>query len=256
MAGETDEEKRADFVKRPNLKGHIEFKNVTFCYEDQPEPTLHDINLEIHEGDKVAILGRIGSGKTSLLRLICGLHPPDRGVVLIDNADIRQIRPEDVRKNVGTVLQNPVLFSGTIRDNLLMGKPDATDDELLHAARMSGADSFLGMLPGGFDFPLSEKGQELSSGMRQTIAIARALISRPHILLVDEPTASMDNATEAALVQKLQEATKDTTAIFVTHRGAMLKLADKIVLMEKGRIVMAGPRDDVLAQLQGAKNDG
>ena len=256
LAGETEEEKRADFVKRPDLKGHVEFKNVTFSYEDQPEPTLHDINLDIREGEKVAILGRIGSGKTSLLRLICGLHPPDKGVVLIDNADIRQIRPEDVRANVGTVLQNPVLFSGTIRDNLLMGKPDASDQDLLDAARISGADAFLGLLPGGFDFPLSEKGQELSSGMRQTIAIARALISRPNILLMDEPTASMDNATEAALVQKLEEATKDVTAIFVTHRGAMLKMADKIVVMEKGRIVVAGPRDDVLAHMQGAKNDG
>ena len=256
LAGETEEEKRADFVKRPELKGDVTFKNVTFSYEEQPEPTLHDINLEIHEGEKVAILGRIGSGKTSLLRLICGLHPPDTGVVLIDNADIRQIRPEDVRKNVGTVLQNPVLFSGTIRDNLLMGKPDASDEELLNAARISGADAFIGMLPGGFDFPLSEKGQELSSGMRQTIAIARALISEPNILLMDEPTASMDNATEAALVQKLQEATKDITSIFVTHRGAMLKMADKIVVMEKGRIVVAGPRDEVLAQMQGAKNDG
>ena len=122
-------------------------------------------------------MGRIGSGKTSLLRLICGLHPPDTGVVLVDNADIRQIRPEDVRKNIGTVLQNPVLFSGTIRDNLLMGKPDATDQELIEAAKASGADAFIGMLPGGFDFPLSEKGAELSAGMRQTIAIARAVIA-------------------------------------------------------------------------------
>ena len=165
------------------------------------------------------------------------------------------VRPRDVRANIGTVLQNPVLFSGTIRDNLLMGKPDATDEELLYAAKASGADSFIGLLPGGFDFPLSERGQELSAGMRQTIAIARALISKPNILLMDEPTASMDNATEAQLVDRLQKATKDKTAIFVTHRGAMLKMANKVILMEKGRIMMAGPRDDVLAKLQGAAND-
>ena len=255
LGTETEEESRADFVSREVLKGQVEFKNVSFTYEDQPEPVLHNINFTIEEGDKVAILGRIGSGKTSLLRLICGLHPPDTGVVLIDNADIRQIRPRDVRANIGTVLQNPVLFSGTIRDNLLMGKPDATDEELLYAAKASGADSFIGLLPGGFDFPLSERGQELSAGMRQTIAIARALISKPNILLMDEPTASMDNATEAQLVERLQKATEDKTAIFVTHRGAMLKMANKVILTEKGRIMMAGPRDDVLAKLQGAAND-
>ena len=248
----TIEEERADYVARPDLGGDLSMKNVTFTYEDQPEPVLHDISLNVQKGQKVAILGRIGSGKTSLLRLICGLHPPDTGVVLVDNADIRQIRPEDVRKNIGTVLQNPVLFSGTIRDNLLMGKPDATDKELIEAAKASGADAFIGMLPGGFDFPLSEKGQELSAGMRQTIAIARALIAKPSLLLMDEPTAAMDNATEAQLVGKLQAATEGTTVIFVTHRGAMLKMADHIVVMEKGRIVMAGPRDKVLEKLKGA----
>ena len=250
----TEEEARADFVKRPNLAGHVSFKNVTFSYEDQPDPVLQDIDFEIVSGKKVAILGRIGSGKTSLLRLMCGLHPPDKGVVLLDNADIRQIRPVDVRKNIGTVLQNPILFSGTIRDNLLMGKPDATDEELIEAARVSGSDAFIGLLPGGFDFPLSERGQELSAGMRQSIAIARAVISKPNILLMDEPTASMDTATEALIVDRLAEATKDTTCVFVTHRGAMLKMADHIIVMEKGQIALAGPRDKVLEKLQGAAN--
>ena len=250
----TDEETRANYVKRPDLVGDITFKNVTFSYEDQPEAVLHDISLDIKAGQKIAVLGRIGSGKTSLLRLICGLHPPDKGVVLLDNADIRQIRPEDVRKNIGTVLQNPILFSGTIRDNMLMGKPDATDEELIYAAKVSGSDAFIGLLPGGFDFPLSERGQELSSGMRQSIAIARAVIAKPNILLMDEPTASMDNATEAQLVERLSDATTNTTCVFVTHRGAMLKMADHIVVMEKGRIVMAGPRDKVLEKMQGAAN--
>ena len=250
----TEEETRADFVKRPNLAGDISFKNVSFTYEDQPDPVLNDINLEIKAGQKIAILGRIGSGKTSLLRLICGLHPPDKGVVLLDNADIRQIRPEDVRKNIGTVLQNPILFSGTIRDNMLMGKPDASDEDLIEAAKVSGSDAFIGLLPGGFDFPLSERGQELSSGMRQSIAIARAMIAKPNILIMDEPTASMDNATEAQLVERLLKATTDTTCVFVTHRGAMLKMADHIIVMEKGQIVLAGPRDKVLEKMQGAAN--
>ena len=254
LAVSTEEETRADYVKRPDLAGDITFKNVTFTYEDQPDPVLHNINLEIKAGQKIAILGRIGSGKTSLLRLICGLHPPDKGVVLLDNADIRQIRPKDVRRNIGTVLQNPVLFSGTIRDNMLMGKPDASDQDLIEAAKVSGSDAFIGLLPGGFDFPLSERGQELSAGMRQSIAIARAVIAKPNILLMDEPTASMDNATENQLVERLSQATPDTTCVFVTHRGAMLKMADHIIVMEKGQIVLAGPRDKVLEKMQGAAN--
>ena len=237
----TEEEERADFVKRPNLKGDLSLKGVNFTYEDQPDPMLQNISLDIQAGQKIAILGRIGSGKTTLLRLICGLQAPDTGAVLLDNADIRQIRPQDVRKNIGVVLQNPILFSGTIRDNLLMGKPEATDEELIDAARIAGADSFIGMLPGGFDFPLSERGQELSSGMRQSIAIARAVISKPNILVMDEPTASMDNATEAQLVDRLMESMTDTTCLFVTHRGAMLKMADHVVVMEKGQIAMAAP---------------
>ena len=250
----TEEEERADFVKRPNLQGDISLRGVNFTYEEQPNPVLQKISLDIQAGQKIAILGRIGSGKTTLLRLICGLQAPDTGAVLLDNADIRQIRPKDVRKNIGVVLQNPTLFSGTIRDNLLMGKPEATDDELIEAARIAGADSFIGMLPGGFDFPLSERGQELSYGMRQAIAIARAVISKPNILVMDEPTASMDNATETQLVDRLMEATTDTTCLFVTHRGAMLKMADHIIVMEKGQIAMAGPRDKVLKELQGSAN--
>lgn len=250
----TEEETRADFVSRPILHGDISIKNLNFTYEDQPEPVLQNISFNVEAGQKIAILGRIGSGKTTLLRLLCGLHPPDTGAVLFDNADIRQIKPEDIRRNMGAVLQNPVLFSGTIRDNLLMGKPDATDDELIESVRVAGADGFIGLLPGGFDFPLSERGQELSVGMRQAIAIARAIIAKPNILIMDEPTASMDNTTEAQLVERLGQATVNSTVIYVTHRGALLKMADHIIVMDKGQIAMAGPRDKVLEKLQGASN--
>lgn len=250
----TEEETRADFVSRPILHGDISIKNLNFTYEDQPEPVLQNISFNVEAGQKIAILGRIGSGKTTLLRLLCGLHPPDTGAVLFDNADIRQIKPEDIRRNMGAVLQNPVLFSGTIRDNLLMGKPDATDEELIESVRVAGADGFIGLLPGGFDFPLSERGQELSVGMRQAIAIARAIIAKPNILIMDEPTASMDNTTEAQLVERLGQATVNSTVIYVTHRGALLKMADHIIVMDKGQIAMAGPRDKVLEKLQGASN--
>ena len=246
LSGENEEETRSTMVERAVMKGDVTFKNVTFTYEDQPEPVLNDINFSVAAGERVAIVGRIGSGKTTLLRLLCGLHPPDKGAVMIDNADIRQIRPDDVRRNMGVVMQNPVLFSGSIRDNILMGKPSATDEELLEAVKLSGADAFLGMLPGGFDFPLSERGRELSTGMRQSIAISRALIGKPNLLLFDEPTAPLDQSAENEMVERLDLATKGLTTIFVTHRGAMLRLADKVLVIDQGRVAAFGPRDQVL----------
>ena len=246
LSGENEEETRSTMVERAVMKGDVAFKNVTFTYEDQPEPVLNDISFTIAAGERLAIVGRIGSGKTTLLRLLCGLHPPDRGAVMIDNADIRQIRPDDVRRNMGVVMQNPVLFSGSIRDNILMGKPNATDEELLDVVKLSGADGFLGMLPGGFDFPLSERGRELSTGMRQSIAISRALIGKPNVLLFDEPTAPLDQSAENEMVERLDLATKGLTTIFVTHRGAMLRLADKVLVIDQGRVAAFGPRDQVL----------
>ena len=246
LGGVSEEEARTDQVERPSMEGSVEFRNVTFTYEGQPEPTLTDINFRIEPGERLAIVGRIGSGKTTLLRLLCGLNPPDRGAVLIDTADIRQIRPDDVRRNIGVVMQNPVLFSGSIRDNIMMGNPDASDADLLEAAKQSGVEAFVAMLPGGFDFPLSERGRELSVGMRQSVAIARALIGKPNILLMDEPTAPLDAQAEAAMVASLDTATRGLTTIFITHRGAMLQLADKVLAVENGRIAAFGPRDEVM----------
>ena len=246
LGGVSEEEARTDQVERPSMEGSVEFRNVTFTYEGQPEPTLTDINFRIEPGERLAIVGRIGSGKTTLLRLLCGLNPPDRGAVLIDTADIRQIRPDDVRRNIGVVMQNPILFSGSIRDNIMMGNPDASDADLLDAAKNSGVEAFVSALPGGFDFPLSERGRELSVGMRQSVAIARALIGKPNILLMDEPTAPLDAQAEAAMVASLDAATKGLTTIFITHRGAMLQMADKVLAVENGRIAAFGPRDEVM----------
>lgn len=251
MVGTTDEEERSGQVRRENLRGDVSFRNVTFTYDGQETPTLRDVSFDIRQGERVGIVGRIGTGKTTILRLIAGLHKPDSGLVLVDNADIRQIQPDDVRRNMAIVLQNPVMFTGTIRDNLLMGNPEANDEELLEAVRVSGAEGFIGALPGGFDFPLTERGRELSVGMRQSLAIARGLIAKPKILMLDEPTAPLDSGSERALVQSLDAATKGMTMVCVTHRGAMLDIVDRIMVVEGGRIVLDGPRQSVLAKLRG-----
>ena len=250
LGGTTDEEERAERLRRERLNGDISFSHVKFTYEGQENAVLQDVSFEVSAGERVAILGRIGSGKTTILRLLSGLYKTEAGLVMIDNTDVRQIQPEDLRRNMSIVFQNPILFSGTIRDNLLMGAPDASDQDLLDAARAAGAESFIGQLPGGFDFPLSERGNELSSGMRQSLAIARALIAKPSILLLDEPTAALDAGTEQALVGSLDQATKGMTTIFVTHRGSMLQIADRILVVEGGRIAADGPRDEVLKRLQ------
>lgn len=247
----TNEEKRRDHVSREVLNGGVSFKAVTLTYEGQNNPSLDNCTFTIKPGERVAILGRIGSGKSSLLSLISGINRADTGSVLLDDADINNIRPEDVRNNIGVVLQNPTLFSGTIRENLLMGNPDASDEMLVAAADKSGASQFIGMLPNGFDFILSERGQELSAGMRQSLAISRALIGDPPIMLFDEPTSSMDANTESMIVQALDKATKGKTVIFVTHRGPLVGLAERIMIIEGGKLVMDGPRDTVLEKLKG-----
>ncbi len=250
LDGKTDEEERSGRLKREKLNGDISFRHVNFTYEGQENPTLNDVGFEIQAGERVAILGRIGTGKTTILRLLAGLHKPDAGMVMMDNADVRHIRPQDLRRNMSIVFQNPVLFSGSIRENLLMGAPDASDEDLLDAVRAAGAEGFIGTLPGGFDFPLTERGRELSSGMRQSLAIARALLAKPSVLLLDEPTASLDAGSEQALVASLDTATRGITTVFVTHRGSMLQIADRVMVVDGGRIVANGPRDEVLQKLQ------
>ena len=250
----TEEEARADLIKRETLKGNITFKGVSLTYEGRNEPTLKECNFNIKTGERVAVLGRIGSGKSTLLGLIAGVHQATSGAVMLDDADIRNLRHEDIRNNIGVVLQNPLLFSGTIRENLLMGNPDASDEQLLKAAEMSGAGAFIGVLPNGFDFVLSERGQELSAGMRQSLAIARAMIGNPAIYLMDEPTSSMDSNTEMAIVRQLDAATKGKTAIFVTHRGPLVSFVDRIMIVEAGQIVIDGPRDAVLNKLKESAN--
>ncbi len=256
MDTKTDEEERSSQVKRDVFKGAIALKGVTMTYEGQNDASLKDCAIAIKAGERVAVLGRIGSGKSTLLGLVSGIHRATEGKVLIDNTDVQNLRPDDIRRNIGVVLQNPMLFSGSVRENLMMGNPDATDEDLVRAAEISGASNFIGLLPNGFDFVLSERGQELSAGMRQSLAIARAMIGNPSIFLMDEPTSSMDAGTESVLVKNIEEATRGKTTIFVTHRGPMVNMADRIIVIEGGQVVIDGPRDAVLEKLKQASQKG
>ena len=233
-------------IRRPSLTGALRIKDLKFTHAGQSDATLDGLTLTIKPGERIALLGKVGSGKSTLLELLAGLYPPEQGYILYDETDIKQLHPDDLRRNISVVLQDPVLFSGSLKENLLMGNPDATDDQLIDAANATGAGGFIGVLPGGFEFPLSERGRELSVGMRQSLVMSRALLADAPVLLLDEPTAALDSGSEQRVVAALDERTKGKTVIFVTHRGALLQLADRIIVMDGGKIVADGPRDELL----------
>jgi ATP-binding cassette subfamily C protein LapB len=237
---------RSAHIRREVLAGDIDFTNVSFAYANQKQPVLKQINLTIKAGEKIAILGKIGSGKTSLLRLLAGIYEPNEGSVQIDNAEVSHLHPEDLRNNLGVILQSPNLFSGTVKDNLLMGYPEAKDEDILAACKLAGVDDFVGSLPDGYDTMLTERGQQLSGGQRQALCIARALLGNPQIIIMDEPTSAMDSNSEQQLVFRLKKELENKTVIIITHRGSLLSLVDRVAVVDSGRIVADGPKEKVL----------
>ncbi|NQZ52993.1 MAG: type I secretion system permease/ATPase [Piscirickettsiaceae bacterium] len=239
-----------EFLDRPDFKGGIEFKNVTFRYPEQPMDALTDISFTIKPGEKVAFIGRIGSGKSSIEKLILGLYEPADGAILLDGTDIRQIDPVDLRRNIGYAPQDVVLFFGSIRDNIALGKPFADDTAVLKAAEIAGVTEFVNRHPSGFDMPVGERGEGLSGGQRQSVAVARALLLEPPVLVLDEPTNAMDNSTEERFKAKLAETLEDKTLLLVTHKASLLSLVDRMIVLDQGRIVADGPREQVLEALK------
>ncbi|PCD04016.1 type I secretion system permease/ATPase [Sphingomonas spermidinifaciens] len=231
------------------LSGRIELKNVSFRYPGASEKTLDQFNFTVEPGQRVALIGRVGSGKSTVARLMLGLYPPQEGLVLIDGTDIRQFDPDGLRANIGTALQETVLLSGSVRENIALDRPHIDDAEMLRAAQLSGAHGFMGQITNGYDLILADRGEGLSGGQRQSITLARALAGRPPILIFDEPTSAMDSQTEAALIDRLAEEMKGRTLVMITHRSALLRLADRIVIVEAGKVVADGPRDTILQQL-------
>jgi ATP-binding cassette subfamily C protein LapB len=239
-----------DYVPRPVFNGDIEFRNVTFAYPNNKEPALRNINLKISAGEKIGIIGRIGSGKSTLEKLILGLYAPTSGTVLLDGIDMRQIDPADVRRAVGHVPQDPVLFYGSLRYNLTLGAPFVDDDDMLAVAQVAGVDEFAANHPDGYDMIIGERGDSLSGGQRQSIAVARALINHPAVLLLDEPSSNMDHQSEAALKARLKVACQDKTMLMVTHRTAMLEFVDRLIVVDNGKIVADGPKAQVVDALR------
>lgn len=241
------------FVHRPPLRGEIEFRQVSFRYPGRDSAALDGVSFRIASGERVGLIGRIGSGKTTIEKLILGLYAPDAGTVLVDGAEVRQLDPAALRRDIGYVPQDVMLFSGTIRDNIVMGAPYADDEAVLRAARLGGVSDFADRLPDGYDLRLGERGEGLSGGQRQAIAIARADLLQPPLLLLDEPSSAMDNRTEEQFKARLAPALGGRTLILVTHRGSLLSLVDRLIVMDQGRIVADGPKAEVLNALAGRK---
>ena len=248
------EKEEKDYISRPNLKGRIDLKDVNFAYKEQNHQTLKDINLSIKEGEKVAILGKIGSGKSTLLKLIMNLYEPSSGSVLIDNLDTRQIDPIDLRHAVGCVPQEPFLFMGTIKDNITIGEQYVSDEELIKVSKIAGLDEFLGKHEAGFDLMVGERGEGLSGGERQSVTLARALISNPNILMLDEPTNAMDRQTEKAFIDKIEKIIHDKTLVVVTHKTSLLQLVQRVIIVENGQVVFDGPKEEVFKSNKGGIN--
>jgi ATP-binding cassette subfamily C protein LapB len=241
------------YLHRPNLQGSIDFKNVSFSYPEQKTKALEDLTLSIKAGEKIGLVGRIGSGKTTLEKLILNLYSPEEGTVRIDDTDIRQINPADLRQNIGYVPQDIYLFYGSVRDNITFGADHVTDEEVLKAAILSGVHDFVRHHPMGYDMRVNEGGGSLSGGQRQAIALARAFVRNPSILLLDEPTAMMDSASEAQMIQKLRSSLLDRTVIIISHRLPLLELVSRIVVIDKGRVIADGPRAEVLNALSNSQ---
>lgn len=239
------------FVHRPHLEGGIEFKDVGFTYPGQKNPSLQNVSFKINPGEKVALLGTLGSGKTTIEKLILGFYKPKSGAILIDGTDLHQIDPADLRANISYIPQDVFLFGGTIRQNIMLGGEEVDDSTLLKAATLAGVHDFVSKHPLGYDIPVGEGGTELSGGQKQTIAIARALVRDPSIFLFDEPTAMMDIASENAFLIRLKDILKEhKTLVLITHRASLLALVDRIIVVNNGQIAFDGPKDEILKALQ------
>jgi len=249
MSRPTERPPEKVFLHRPQLSGDIVFDSVGFAYPNEEVAVLKNVSFRIRPGERVGVVGRVGSGKSTVAKLMLGLYEPTQGTIMFDGTDIAQIDPVDLRHNVGYVPQDLFLFRGSVRDNITIAAPYADDAETLQAAQIAGIDGFIQQHPKGYDLSVGERGDGLSGGQRQSIAIARAILRRPNILIMDEPTSSMDSRSEEAIKNALPRVAADKTLILITHRSSLLSLVDRLIVFDRGRVVADGPRDSVLESL-------
>jgi ATP-binding cassette subfamily B protein len=240
----------ADAVALGRVKGDVVFDDVCFGYEPRV-PVLRDVSLHATPGRRVALVGKTGAGKTTLVNVLSRFYDIDSGAILIDGLDVRRLRRDDVRRQLGVVLQDSFLFSGTVMDNIRYGRPDASDEDVFAAAELANADTFIHHLPQGYDTPLTERGANLSQGQRQLLTVARAILSDPAILILDEATSSVDTRTERHIQEALGRLMKGRTSLVIAHRLSTIRDADTILVMEDGRIVERGRHEELMAR-QGA----
>ncbi len=240
----------SSFLHRTRITGEVVFKNVSFQYPGQTVQALKDITLTIRAGERVAIIGSIGSGKSTLGKVLLGLYEPSHGIVTVDGTDIRQIDPTDLRHFIGCVPQDITLFRGSVKENITLGHPDVDDEVIIRVADLAGVSDFVKNHSQGFDMQVDEQGRNLSGGQRQTVALARALLLDPPIMILDEPSSSMDARTEGILCRKLAPILHGKTLILVTHRASLLKLVDRLIVMDSGMVRADGPKNNILEALK------
>ena len=242
------------FIDIENFQGKIEFRDVCFTYPNTQYEVLHNVSFTINKGEKVAIIGKIGSGKSTIEKLILKLYEPTSGTILIDGIDTNQIDPAILRKNIGYVSQEIGLFKGTIKENIIYKATNIDDETMLKASIISGANDFISTHPQGFDMPIGERGMGLSGGQKQAVAIARAFIVNTPVILLDEPTNAMDQYTESKLLNSLKESLEDKTTIIVTQKMSALDVVNRVIVLENGKIYLDGLKSKVISQLRGKTN--
>lgn len=232
--------------KMPKIKGNVEFKNVTFCY-DEGVPILNKVNFKINAGETVALVGPTGAGKTTIVNLISRFYDTQVGEVLIDGHNVKRVELESLRSQMGIMLQDTFLFSDTIKENIRYGKLDATDEEVIAAAKAVNAHDFIMKLPKGYDTDVNERGSRLSVGQRQLISFARALLANPRILILDEATSNIDTATERLVQNGIQKLLYGRTSFVIAHRLSTIRDCNKIMVIDNGKIAEAGTHEELIA---------